>query len=85
MTVDTINGSSQQIQLPTTASSATTATQLDGYYTTFHYNNPTAGGLLGNVCIPVISSDGGMEVGKYIDFHTSSTLQDFATRIICTA
>jgi hypothetical protein len=64
---------------------AASATKLDGYYTTLHYNDSKLGGFYGNICIPVIGNDGVMEVGKYIDFHTytPSTLKDYATRIIC--
>lgn len=35
--------------------------------------------------IPIVGDDGVMEIGKYIDFHstTDSTNQDYATRITC--
>lgn len=46
--------------------------KLDGY----HVNN-------GNTwnSIPVIKSDGVMEVGKYIDFHYNTTNYDYSTRL----
>jgi hypothetical protein len=65
---------------------AASATKLDGYYTTLHYNDSKLGGFYGKSCIPVIgNNDGVMEVGKYIDFHTytPSTSLDYATRIVC--
>jgi len=44
----------------------------------FMYNNVTP-------FIPVIGTDGVMEVGRYIDFHYADTTYDFWTRLACVA
>ena len=64
------------ISITGNAATATNADKVDGY----HVNGGSNNTLYGS--IPVICSDGVMEVGKYIDFHNdNSGKYDYSTRL----